>query len=129
MTTQEAINVLSDAKWSGSSDAHETWEHSQALEMAIDALNTNRWISVEEKTPVFPCIICDVNGNRPYVPSSIAAINGVYVDAERLELRIDSFWWAKKGLHKKTIEQITKAIADGNRIVAWMPLPEPYREV
>lgn len=38
MTIHEAVEILSDAKWRGSSDAHETYDHEYALQMAITAL-------------------------------------------------------------------------------------------
>ena len=75
------------------------------------------WIPVKEKEPVFPCVVCDANGNRPYTPDAIVSCvmkghGRVFFDAE---------WWRQDGSN-------TDFLVYENRIIAWLPLPPPYTE-
>ena len=78
------------------------------------------WIPVEEQPPEFPCLVCDANGNQPSVPLGIVTIT----DEEHGEWHIDGrLWDTKVFVHGEWCSQT----GYGNRIIAWMPLPEPYK--
>ena len=78
------------------------------------------WIPVEEQPPVFPCLVCDANGNQPSVPLEIVTIT----DEEHGEWHIDGRLWDTKIFFKG---EWCSQTGYGNRIIAWMPLPEPYK--
>ena len=79
------------------------------------------WIPVEEQPPVFPCLVCDANGNHPSVPLGIVTIT----DEEHGEWHIDGRLWDSP---KVFVDGEWGSQLDyGNRIIAWMPLPTPYK--
>lgn len=78
------------------------------------------WIPVEEQPPVFPCLVCDANGNQPSVPLGIVTIT----DEEHGEWHIDGRLWDTKIFFKG---EWCSQTGYGNRIIAWMPLPDPYK--
>lgn len=78
------------------------------------------WIPVEEQPPVFPCLVCDAKGNQPSVPLGIVTIT----DEEHGEWHIDGRLWDTKIFFKG---EWCSQTGYGNRIIAWMPLPDPYK--
>lgn len=78
------------------------------------------WIPVEEQPPQFPCLVCDANGNQPSVPLGIVTIT----DEEHGEWHIDGRLWDTKIFFKG---EWCSQTGYGNRIIAWMPLPKPYK--
>ena len=78
------------------------------------------WIPVEEQPPQFPCLICDANGNQPSVPLGIVTIT----DEEHGEWHIDGRLWDTKIFFKG---EWCSQTGYGNRIIAWTPLPKPYK--
>lgn len=78
------------------------------------------WIPVEEQPPVFPCLVCDAHGNQPSVPLGIVTIT----DEEHGEWHIDGRLWDTKIFFEG---EWCSQTGYGNRIIAWMPLPEPYK--
>ena len=97
MTTEEAIEILSDVGDINRCCA----EDAEALDMAIKALEQTRWISVSEKLPASDEDVLITNGIGIYVGWIDATDKGWRVDSE-----MDYFM---------------------NDIVAWQPLPEPYK--
>lgn len=80
------------------------------------------WIKVTENTPPeFPCLVCDANGNQPFVPMGIVTIT----DEEHGEWHIDGRLWDSPKVFVDG--EWGNQISYGNRITAWMPLPKPYK--
>ena len=100
--TQPDISEYSDKLWR---NAYERGKR--------DAQPEQRWIPVSEMEPRLPCIASDAHGNPPFIPNGILCLttekhDEYYMDAQYL----------KDGA----------GLLFENRIVAWMPLPEPYAE-
>ena len=79
------------------------------------------WIPVEEQPPLFPCLVCDANGNQPSVPLGIVTIT----DKEHGEWHIDGRLWDSPQVFVDG--EWGSQLGYGNRIIAWMPLPKPYK--
>lgn len=80
---------------------------------AQPTIEPERWISCSEMGPQFPCIAADAHGNPPFIPNGIVCFTSDkygkwYIDGQYYKDREGLLW--------------------ENRIVAWMPLPEPYRK-
>ena len=90
------------------------------LKESLSAEAVQGWIPVEEQPPVFPCLVCDANGNQPSVPLGIVTIT----DEEHGEWHIDGRLWDTKIFFKG---EWCSQTGYGNRILAWMPLPKPYK--
>lgn len=80
-----------------------------------------RWIPCSEKGAEYPCLACDVFGQIFITDGGIVKINGECYDGT--------------GFDFSNAEEFLKGIKVGNamrmlprKIVAWMPLPEPYKE-
>ena len=84
----------------------------------VSAEAVQGWIPVEEQPPQFPCLVCDANGNQPSVPLGIVTIT----DEEHGEWHIDGRLWDTKIFFKG---EWCSQTGYGNRIIAWMPLPDP----
>jgi hypothetical protein len=90
----------------------------KAYEMGkADAL---RWIPCSEKEAEYPCLACDVFGQIFITNNGIVRINGECYDGT--------------GFDFSNAEEFLKGIKVGNsmrmlprKIVAWSPLPEPYK--
>ena len=67
------------------------------------------WIPCSERLPEFPFISCDAHGNL-HIPQGIFTF-----EDSRGTWCIDDVYDDKQTLHY------------GNRIIAWMPLPKPYK--
>lgn len=80
-----------------------------------------RWIPVEEQPPEFPCLVCDANGNQPSIPLGIVTIT----DEEHGEWHIDGRLWDSPKVFVDG--EWGSQLGYGNRIIAWMPLPTPYK--
>lgn len=68
-----------------------------------------RWVPCSERLPEFPFISCDAHGNL-HIPQGIFTF-----EDSRGTWCIDDVYDDKQTLHY------------GNRIIAWMPLPTPYK--
>lgn len=85
----------------------------------IDVLKQTRWIPVSEGLP-------EANG-RYYVTRGLNACgalwNRVYIVnySDLMGLKSERIWW-DGNVGKSDFERI-------NDVIAWMPLPEPYKEV
>lgn len=91
------------------------------------------WIPVTKESPHFPCVVCDINHNIPYVPSALMRINDVWIDMRMLDLATgnNSMYGFGEDLTGesalKVIDEIYE-IAKANRITAWIPIPNGYIE-
>ena len=110
MTNEEALEILTKerAKRRNASDGYPT-RYAEALGMAIEALEQTRWIPVSERLP---------------------EENGKYL----ISLRIEAY-------SCRTTHETRTAVWTGERwrfdtysgvvakyyVIAWMPLPEPYK--
>lgn len=98
------------------------------IDNIVDRINDlpsadTEWIKVTEDTPPdYPCLVCDANRNQPFVPMGIVTIT----DEEHGEWHIDGRLWDSPKVFVDG--EWGNQISYGNRIIAWMPLPKPYRE-
>ena len=99
MTKEEALETLKDtrARLYCAADGNPTI-YADALEMAIKALKQTRWISVSERLPE--------NEGDYLVTFKLSFMNFIEV------CTFNKAGWDKVGY---------------DEVVAWMPLPEPYR--
>ena len=80
-----------------------------------------QWIPCSEKDAEYPCLACDVFGQIFITDGGIVKINGECYDGT--------------GFDFSNADEFLKGIKVGNamrmlprKIVAWLPLPEPYKE-
>ena len=93
----------------------------QSVQQMNAAQPEPRWIPCSEKEAEYPCLACDVFGQIFITNNGIVRINGECYDGT--------------GFDFSNAEEFLKGIKVGNsmrmlprKIVAWSPLPEPYRE-
>ena len=116
MTNQEAIDLLDNLI--GMIEDNHGSDYDSAIRMAIDALEP-QWIPCSERLPV----ICeyDVNGQKTFscrVLSTQVYGNGlVFVGSDRYTS--DRGWLS---------EVLDENGAPESKVIAWMPLPEPWKE-
>lgn len=104
MTNKEAVALLMNIS-AYDIDSQRGYRKQEALEMAIEALNATRWIPMTEKLPEeFEDVLCCTDEGAIIIACCYYYDNGDY-DFDGYECDID-----------------------GN-VVAWMPLPEAYKEV
>ena len=90
------------------------------LSMLPSAQPEQRWIPCSERLPEIPCLVSDANHNTPYVLTSVITLE----DKEHGKWAIDGRWLERTMVDGKKADMLIYH----NRIVAWMPLPEPYKE-
>lgn len=73
------------------------------------SLNDSRWIPCSKKQPKAPCLVSDAYLNTPYTTYGVVCITDKH----------GTWWIADRFANKDTLFY-------ENRIIAWMPLPEPY---
>ena len=121
MTNKKIIKWLQSLKSEiGKQSNRHLWNYEEALDMAIKALAKDEWIPVSERLPSaedcpMDCMVTrksEFVGN--YVDMAVAEANGTWTHEDWKAITIDG---------KATC--ISTRDAD---IIAWMPLPEPYRE-
>ena len=116
MTREKAAKICQSIKFLMDKEDYSE-EVEEALNMAIEALEQEpKWIPVTERLAEFPCIIQDANGNNPSVPSGIVTVES----KEHGTWQIDGKFWTDKDLNPY--------LNWHNRIIAWQPLPEAYKE-
>ena len=76
------------------------------------ALESQRWIPVSEKEAEFPCIACD-KYNQIFIPTGIVKINDKCYGCDG---------------SKNALEILPENVEIPRKIIAWMPLPEPFEE-
>lgn len=116
----EKINELPILRW------EKEWGHSdlyEALSMAIWALERQRWIPVTEEMPEeHDSIFAKWKGTNRWSSGMFEKISdnvSVTVEYEN-GTRITQVAHTTDG--KWTVERV------GNKVVAWQPLPEPFKE-
>ena len=129
MTKEEAITELSDmrAEYSFFDDAEQSRYH--ALSMAIEALKATQWIPVSERLPedIRPVIVTWKNTDPA---SYYQYIVGKHFTGTACYKNGKWYWYssttedmlAEYGRYDS--EEFDEAI----ECIAWMPLPEPYKE-
>ena len=116
------VGILSTATIYGRTDEGMTArrEIEGALKDLPPVKPEQKWIPVSERLPEIPCIVCDANGNIPYICLSVLTLK----DAEHGQWAIDGKW-----LDRVMIDgEMADLCVYENRITAWMPLPDPYTE-
>ena len=93
----------------------------QAIEALPSTQPKQQWIPCSEKDAEYPCLACDVFGQIFITDGGIVKINGECYDGT--------------GFDFSNADEFLKGIKVGNamrmlprKIVAWLPLPEPYKE-
>ena len=93
----------------------------QAIEALPSTQPEQQWIPCSEKDAEYPCLACDVFGQIFITDGGIVKINGECYDGT--------------GFDFSNADEFLKGIKVGNamrmlprKIVAWLPLPEPYKE-
>lgn len=81
-----------------------------------------RWIPCSEKAAEYPCLACDVFGQIFITDGGIVKINGECYDGTGFD-----FSNADEFLKGEKVGNAMRMLP--RKIVAWLPLPEPYREV
>jgi hypothetical protein len=122
---QDAINALNKLDVSDgvgiSSVACDLQEEAiHSIENLPSAQPEQQWIPCSEKEAEYPCLACDVFGQIFITNNGIVRINGECYDGT--------------GFDFSNAEEFLKGIKVGNsmrmlprKIVAWSPLPEPYK--
>ena len=92
----------------------------EAIEALPSAQPEQQWIPCSEKDAEYPCLACDVFGQIFITDGGIVKINGECYDGT--------------GFDFSNADEFLKGIKVGNamrmlprKIVAWLPLPEPYK--
>ena len=102
MTLDEAINHLQTHSTTNGSGMTTDKQHEEAKRIAIEALEQRMWIPVHERLPkIRQYVLCQCRGNFYSV----------------LRLNHDSNW---ECVYPRTTYM-------QSFVIAWMPLPEPYK--
>ena len=149
MTREEAIKILK-SKMDGTVDTSYEW--AEAVRMAIEALHKTEWIPCSERLPECEqeVLICTIK--RVYVSKKTGMewckepviTPAIYEDGSMLEVNskwhwedvdyagwdeeedcgiIPEGWWENRHFNP---DEVYNNPVD-QKVVAWMPLPEPYR--
>ena len=105
-------------------------EENEALDMAIKTLEQTRWIPVSDRLPkdLEPVNITWVNHNPESYYADIKdkpfTATGVYFNGQW-------YWWSTlcTDILAEYSHNYDDIIDDDIEIIAWMPLPQPYKEV
>lgn len=131
MKREEAVKMLNQLVNMLSDDFGDSELCEEALQMAIIALqNQPVWIPVSERLPE-NCVPVNVTWiNRSPVPY-YAEIKDVPMAATAVYYDGKWYWWSTvcvDYLEEYGERYNIDLVDEGIDIVAWMPLPEPYRE-
>ena len=85
--------------------------------------HSNRWIPVSERIAKFPCLACDIF-EQIFIPTNIVMINNRCYDGKDFAFDVEKFLKGKEVI----LCDGEKAYELPREIIAWMPLPEPYKE-
>lgn len=80
------------------------------------------WIPVSEKVAEFPCLACDIF-EQIFIPCGIVVLDSRCYEGKDFAFNVEKFLRGKEVIlcgGKKVYEK-------PREIVAWMPLPEPYK--
>ena len=83
----------------------------------------SKWIPVSKKPPKIPCLATD-KFEQVFIPVGVVCIGGKCYDGRDFHFDIDKFLKGKA----VTINGKEKAYELPREIIAWRPLPKPYRE-
>ena len=99
MTNEEAI------KWLGYSKQGEVGKAVEALDMAIKALEQTTWIPVSERLPKeYADVICCTDAEEVFIASYLGKLDD----------------------GTECFDDDNGMMCEGD-VIAWMPLPEPYK--
>lgn len=132
LTTEQAINELNDMLAFEIDEFGEVPETEEAVDMAIKALKeskTGKWVPVSERLPenLIPVNITWVNHNpAPYY----AGIKDKPFTATGVYFNWQWYWWSTlcTDILAEYCHNYDDVIDDDIEIIAWQPLPEPYKE-
>lgn len=111
MTIEEAIDILENAMFLG----RDMDDFNEAMVIVIEALKQNRWIPVSEKLPS--------DCNCDWVLAQIQEDNGYLWIPQVMEYRKEKDDWLSEDEHLGWLKNHNGAF----KVVAWMPLPQPYK--
>ena len=128
ISRQAAIDALDGVKVDEENCTEYDIGYNDGIDFAVSRLSVlpsaqpeQRWIPCSEKDAEYPCLACDVFGQIFITDGGIVKINGECYDGT--------------GFDFSNADEFLKGIKVGNamrmlprKIVAWLPLPEPYRE-
>lgn len=101
MNNQQAIDrLVKHLEWGWSEETVD------AIEMGMHALEETKWIPVSERLPKKP----EIDGDS----------DGYIVQTRRVEQPFSAYWDGREWTDE------SDDVVDG--VIAWMPLPEQYRE-
>ena len=111
LTNDEAIKVLDDLKVKIDIPKSAVTQRNRniALDMAIQAIEEQRWIPVSERLPK----------KTGWYFITFKVYGGDYAVSEMCYRKPENYW---------TDKDISKKVFDNNDVLAWKPLPQPYKE-
>ena len=113
MTKEEAlmtIQAIPESFWEKLSDTE-----NEAVEMAVNSLKGQKWIPCSERLPTEADEDSDVWFPTLYVTTKFGKLRTGFYRTDRKE------WYLYDEYDEEWI------MANNNDVVAWMPLPEPYK--
>ena len=148
MNNAEIVKWLQSLKSEiGKQSNQHLWNYEEVLDMAIKSLQKDEWIPVSERLPeceqeVLICTEKKLVGKDAYIDSIITP--AIYEDGTMLE--VESMWgWYDMDFDEWDDAEDCGIIPEGwfenrhfnpdgvynnpvdRKVVAWMPLPEPYK--
>lgn len=81
-----------------------------------------KWIPVSERVAEFPCLACDIF-EQIFIPCGIVVLDSRCYDGKDFAFDVEKFLRGKEII----LCGGKKAYEKPREIVAWMPLPEPYK--
>ena len=110
-------------------------EATEACDMAIEALKEQKWIPVSERLPEcenkYGWVSCIVSVIRSYYPTSTYYICDSPYD-EDIVMHANyhvsqKIWHLESDEQVNALMDIEDAPLNGDYVIAWQPLPEPYK--
>ena len=92
------------------------------LPLVTPARAKSEWIPVSERVAEFPCLACDIF-EQIFIPCGIVVLDNRCYDGKDFAFNVEKFFRGKE----VTLYGGKRLYEKPKEIVAWMPLPEPYK--